>query len=136
MTNCMGAQLGANNSLYSIFYIVYSQLPINTNPPVCRAEGISRQSLTLESWVMKLSITTRKTFFYVVSTQTVFNKHGFVRSFQDDKLGGGATWAQTILYFLFSILYSLFSINTNPQSLSCCKHLTATPTHRKLGNEM
>ena len=61
-------------------------------PKVCHAESISRQHLHLESWVMKCSNTKPKTFFYVVSTQTVFNLHGFVRSFQDDKLGGGATW--------------------------------------------
>ena len=48
-------------------------------------------------------------------------------------------WAQlvgkqfSILYFLYSIFYTLLTINPNPRSLSCWKHLTAKSRIRKLG---
>ena len=52
-----------------------------------------------------------------------------VRSFQDDKLCGGATWGRK----QFSITHSQLSINPNLQSLSCWKHLTAKSDIRKFG---
>ena len=50
--------------------------------------------------------------FFDYTTQTVFSPHESVRSFQDDKLRGGATLEQTIINLQLPT-------NPNLHSLSC-----------------
>ena len=148
MTNCVGAQLGGtNNSIFyilnSLFSILYSLFSINTNP------------LSLSCWKHLTAIPTfrkcgnemkhHKTENFFLSS---FNPNSFQSIPIREILSGWQTgWGRnlgannslfSIFYFLYSIFYILnsqLSINTNLRSLSCWKHLTATPTFRKLGNE-
>ena len=89
MTNCVGAQLGRANNY---------QLPIHNYQltrisKVCHAESILRRRLKLESLVENSSITKPKNIlFYLQFLPKLFSAYAtYVRSFQDDKLGGGAT---------------------------------------------